>query len=70
MKGLIVEDCPICHRKHSISWDSDYAYEDVGYDGEGTVSVLHCINCGTEIELRIPINAVKEKKRGTKNVYY
>ena len=55
MNGWIVEDCPICKGKHCISWDGDITYDDIGYDGNGTVTNLHCKNCGTEIEIRIPI---------------
>lgn len=37
----------------SVIWDCDYDFEDFGYEGEGIVQVLHCTNCGAEIEYRI-----------------
>lgn len=39
----------------AVIWDSDFSYEDYGYDGEGIIHVCHCTNCGAEIEYRIPI---------------
>lgn len=42
---------------HSVIWDNDFTYEDVGLDGEGIVQMLHCANCGAEIEYRIPVDA-------------
>lgn len=39
----------------SVVWDSDYDFEDFGYDGEGIVHMCHCTNCGAEIEYRVPI---------------
>ena len=38
-----------------VIWDSDFDFEDVGYEGEGIVHFCHCTNCGAEIEYRIPI---------------
>ena len=37
----------------SVIWDSDFSFEDYGYDGEGIVHACHCQNCGAEIEYRI-----------------
>lgn len=39
----------------SVVWQCDYDYEDYGYMGEGIVQVLHCSNCGADIEYDIPI---------------
>ena len=39
----------------NVVWDSDFDYEDFGYEGEGIVHVLHCPQCGAEIEYRIPL---------------
>ena len=36
-----------------VVWDSDFTFEDFGYEGEGLVHVCHCENCGAEIEYRI-----------------
>lgn len=30
----------------SVIWDSDFSFEDFGYEGEGIVHVCHCCNCG------------------------
>lgn len=40
----------------AVVWDNDFDFEDFGYEGEGIVQVLHCANCGADIEYRIPIN--------------
>ena len=37
----------------AVVWDSDFSFEDFGYEGEGIVHVCHCSNCGAEIEYRI-----------------
>ena len=39
----------------SVVWDSDFSYEDFGYEGEGIVQVLHCGNCGARIEYYISL---------------
>lgn len=41
--------------KDTVVWDSDFSYEDMGYEGEGIVHMCHCTNCGADIEYRIPI---------------
>lgn len=46
----------------SVVWDCDYNFEDFGYEGEGVVQVLHCENCGAEIEYRVPMNKDEEDK--------
>ena len=38
----------------SVIWDSDFTFEDFGYEGTGLVQMCHCENCGAEIEYRIP----------------
>lgn len=40
---------------YSVIWDSDFDFEDFGYEGEGIIHICHCTNCGAEIEYRIPI---------------
>lgn len=40
---------------NSLIWQSDYSYEDYGYEGDGIVQILICSNCGAEVEYRIPI---------------
>lgn len=44
----------------SVIWDSDFTFEDFGYEGEGLVQVCHCVNCGAEIEYRIPLPTNEE----------
>lgn len=31
---------------NSVVWDSDFDFEDCGYEGDGIVHLLHCANCG------------------------
>ena len=38
----------------SVVGDSDFDFEDFGYEGEGIVHICHCTNCGAEIEYRVP----------------
>lgn len=37
----------------TVIWDSDFDFEDFGYEGEGIVHVLHCTRCGAEITYAI-----------------
>ena len=52
-------ECFHCLSK-SVIWDCDYTFEDFGYEGEGLVQICHCVNCGAEIEYRIPIGDSNE----------
>lgn len=45
-------DCFHCGYSNII-WEADFDFEDMGYDGEGFVHILHCPHCGAEIEYRI-----------------
>lgn len=38
----------------SVIWDSDFSYDDCGYEGDGIVQFLHCTHCGAEIQYMIP----------------
>jgi len=49
----MITECPNCKSK-KVSWDSNFTFEDYGYDGEGTVSFLECLDCGTTIEICVP----------------
>lgn len=40
---------------NTLCWDCDYNFEDFGYEGEGIVQILHCSNCGAEVEYRISV---------------
>lgn len=44
----------------AVSWDSDFTFEEMGYDGEGVVNCCHCNNCGAEIEYRVAIETEDE----------
>lgn len=44
----------------SVIWDSDFTFEDFGYEGQGLVQICHCCNCGAEIEYRIALNDDKD----------
>ena len=47
-------ECFHCCRK-AVVWDSDFDFSDFGLDGEGTLHMCHCTNCGAEIEYKVPI---------------
>lgn len=42
--------------EYAVIWQSDFTFEDCGYEGEGIVHFCVCSNCGAEIEYRIPVN--------------
>lgn len=46
----------------SVIWCADFDFSDYGYEGEGIVQVCHCVNCGADIEYRIPIPNEEEKE--------
>jgi hypothetical protein len=48
-------ECFHCGCK-AVVWESDFSFEDMGYDGEGIVHICRCSNCGAEIEYRISFN--------------
>lgn len=35
--------------KRAVVWQSDFSFDDYGFDGEGIVQVCHCTNCGADI---------------------
>lgn len=37
----------------TVIWDSDFSFDDFGYEGDGIVQILHCGSCGAEIEYRL-----------------
>lgn len=47
-------ECFYCGSR-SVVWELDFSFEDFGYEGEGIVHVLHCCNCGAEIEYKISV---------------
>lgn len=40
----------------SLIWQSDFMFEDYGYEGNGIVQNLICTNCGAEVEYRVPLD--------------
>ena len=40
----------------SVAWDSIFDFSDFGYEGDGIVQLLHCLDCGAEIEYRVRID--------------
>lgn len=40
----------------SLVWQSDFSFEDFGMDGEGIVHILHCANCGADVEYYISLS--------------
>lgn len=39
----------------SVIWDSDFDFEDLGYEGSGLIHICHCTQCGAEIEYKISL---------------
>lgn len=54
----------------SVVKGSTYGFEECGYEGEGILNVYHCINCGAEIEYRIPMNQEEEPDDDNKMTIY
>lgn len=44
-----------------VCWDSDFTFDDLGYEGEGLVQFCHCPNCGAQIEYDIPTGEEEQK---------
>lgn len=47
-------ECFHCGER-TVIWDSDFNFEDCGYEGDGIVHMCHCTNCGADIEYRVAI---------------
>ena len=45
---------------NSVIWQNDFSFEDWGLEGEGIVHVLHCSNCGADIEYYVRIDKEEE----------
>lgn len=56
-------ECFHCGQR-SVAWQSDFMFEDYGYEGNGIVQNLLCGNCGAEIEYRIPLDDDEEAGDG------
>ena len=48
-------ECFHCGER-AVGWQSDFMFEDYGYEGNGIVQNLICTNCGAEVEYRIPLD--------------
>ena len=48
-----MERCFHCGQE-TVAWQSDFDFEDMGYESEGIVHILHCSSCGAEIEYKVP----------------
>ena len=48
--------------QNTVIWDNDFTGDDVLVNGdtEGIVHILHCTNCGAEIEYYIPSDEYRE----------
>jgi hypothetical protein len=40
--------CWFCGGK--LCWDADYDYRDIYWEGDGVVAMLHCKDCGAEVQ--------------------
>ena len=45
--------CPACGGQ--LIWQSDFAFEDCGYDGDGIVTMYVCAQCGADVETAVRI---------------
>lgn len=60
-------ECFHCLKK-SVVWNCDYDFDDYGLEGEGIVQVLHCSNCGADIEYYIPLPSYESDISETEGV--
>ena len=47
----------------AVGWESDFTYDDMGYEGEGLVQFCSCQNCGAQIEYDIPTDEAEEEQK-------
>lgn len=40
--------CCICNKP--LIWESDFSYEEYGYEGEGAITILSCVNEKCDVE--------------------
>lgn len=52
-------ECFHCGHR-AVVWESDFDFDDFGYEGEGIVHICHCAHCGADIEYRVPIPEAEE----------
>ena len=53
--------------KRAVVWQSDFDFDDFGYEGEGIVHICHCSNCGSDIEYRVPLGNSEEDEETVDN---
>lgn len=54
-------ECFHCGCK-AVIWDSDFMFEEMGYEGNGVVHLCHCTACNAEIEYRVAEAENEDKK--------
>jgi DNA-directed RNA polymerase subunit RPC12/RpoP len=47
-KKEVIYRCWYCGGE--LCWDCDYNYDEVYGEGEGIVTMLHCMDCGAEVQ--------------------
>lgn len=66
-----MNECPNCRSRKHLSWESNFTFEECGYEGTGIVTFIECLNCGAKIEICVPDENPyaddKKKKGGIKN---
>lgn len=53
-----MEKCFNCNQ-NAVIWDTDADFEDLGFEGDGIIHLLHCTQCGAEIIYKIPADIEK-----------
>lgn len=46
---------------NTLVWQSDFSFEDLGYEGEGIIHYLICSHCGAEVEYKISLEEKEEE---------
>ena len=61
----MASDRNVCfHCGGTLIWDNDFSYEDYDlWDYDGIVHVLHCADCGAEVEYYIPLGERDDSRR-------
>lgn len=49
--------CPVCGGR--LIWQSDFTFEDCGYEGDGIVTFYTCINCDANVEVQCGTDSVE-----------
>lgn len=52
-------ECFHCLQK-TVVWDSDFDYEDYGYEKPGIIHECHCTNCGAKIIYYVSLEGTEE----------